>query len=101
MSGVPPQSLLITPDLRRRLQQRYEEAQRLAARHRPDFRRIHELLAECIRADPGNILYLDALFANLRRREVTQGESWWWQKWWSSGKTTRTRNSASTATTEY
>jgi tetratricopeptide (TPR) repeat protein len=79
----PPQSLLITPDLRRRLQQRYEEAQRLAGRLPPDFRRIHELLAECVRADPGNILYLDALLANLRRRGAAGGDSWW-QRWWRS-----------------
>src|SRR5262245_34359822 len=100
MSGVSPQSLLITPDLRRRLQQRYEQAQRLAARPRPDVRRVHDLLAECVRADPGNILYLEALLANLRRRDVTGGESWW-QKWWSSGKTTGKGNSASAANTEY
>src|SRR5207244_839486 len=81
MSGPSPHSLLITPDLRRRLQQGYEEAQRLSAQSRPDFRRIHELLAECLRADPGNILYLDALFANLRRREAAGGESWWSRLW--------------------
>jgi len=39
-------SMLVTPDLRRRLQQRHEEAQRLSAQPRPDFRQIHELLAE-------------------------------------------------------
>jgi tetratricopeptide (TPR) repeat protein len=100
MSGPPPQSLLITPDLRRRLQQRYEEAQRLAACPRPDIRRIHELFADCVRADPGNILYLDALLANLRRRKAAGGESWW-QKWWDSGKTTGRGNSVSAATTEY
>jgi tetratricopeptide (TPR) repeat protein len=81
MSGSPPRSLLITPDLRRRLQQRYEEAQRLAAGSRPNFRRIHELLAECLRADPGNILYVDALLANLRRRGSARSESWWKRLW--------------------
>jgi tetratricopeptide (TPR) repeat protein len=80
MAEPSPQSLLITPDLRRRLQQRYEEAQRLAAWPRPDFRRVHELLAECVRADPGNILYLDALLANLQRREAASVG--WWTKWW-------------------
>jgi len=59
-------SLLITPDLRRQLQQGYEQAQRLAAAAHPDFGRIHDLLAECVRADPGNHLYLEALLANLR-----------------------------------
>jgi Flp pilus assembly protein TadD len=76
----PPPSLLMTPDLRRRLQQRYDEASRLAALPRPDFARIHDLLAECLRADPDNILYLDALLANLRRREAQRAKSWW-RKW--------------------
>src|SRR5690242_20175400 len=70
-------SLLITPDQRRRLQQRYEEAQRLAIQPRPDYQRVHELLAGCVVADPGNILYLDALLANLRRRDSASGQSWW------------------------
>src|SRR5262245_21873825 len=100
MSAVPPQSLLITPDLRRRLRQRYEEAQRLLALPTPDFRRIHGLLAECMRADPGNTLYLDALLAHLRRREANRGESWW-QKWWRSGKATDKGKSASAATAGY
>jgi tetratricopeptide (TPR) repeat protein len=77
MSSDPLPSLLVTPDLRRRLQQRYEEAQRLAMLPGPDFRRVHELLAECVRADPGNTLYLDALLANLRRRGAAQGRPWW------------------------
>jgi Flp pilus assembly protein TadD len=79
MSAGPPPSLLITPDLRRRLQQRYEQALALATAPRPDFRRIHELLAECVAGDPGNILYLDALLANLRRKRVARGG---WRQWW-------------------
>ncbi len=81
MSDSPPRSLLITPDLRRRLQQRYDEAQRLATQSPPDVRRIHDLLAECLRADPGSILYLNALLANLRRREASEGQSWWQRIW--------------------
>ena len=77
MAADPPVSLLITPDQRRRLQQRYEEAQRLAAQPRPDYRQVHELLAGCVAADPGNILYLNALLANLRRRDAATGGSWW------------------------
>jgi tetratricopeptide (TPR) repeat protein len=64
---MSPASLLITPDLRRRLQQRYEEAVRLMNQQPADHGRIHELLAECLRADPGNILYLEVLLANLHR----------------------------------
>ena len=85
MSDDLPKSLLISPDLRRQLQQKYEEAVRLAARSDADFRRIHWLLAECLRADPGNSLYLDALLANLRRREGQRRKSWWsWLDRWKS-----------------
>ena len=38
----------------------------MSAAVQPDFPRIHDLLAECVRADPGNILYLDELVANLQ-----------------------------------
>lgn len=67
MTDAPPSSLLITPDSRRRLQQRYEEAVRLAAQQPVNRCRVHELLAECLRTDPGSILYLGALLANLRQ----------------------------------
>jgi len=50
---------------------------------RPDFRRIHDLLAECLRADPGNILYLDALLANLRRRNVAGRSRSWLTRWFA------------------
>ncbi len=78
MSNPPPPSPLVSPDLRRQLQQRYEEAARLSATSPTDRQRIHELLAKCLRADPGNILYLDALLANLRR---WQPKTSWWAKW--------------------
>src|SRR4029453_15740543 len=77
MSAAPPPSPLIMPDARRRLQQQYEQAQQLLTQPRPGFRRVHELLAECVRADPGNILYLDALLANLKKREAAKRRSWW------------------------
>lgn len=80
MSDPPPVSLLITPDLRRRLQQRYDEARQLAAAPRPGRHRVHELLAECVRADPGNILYLQALLANLREW-TPQPQRTWLPKW--------------------
>jgi tetratricopeptide (TPR) repeat protein len=76
MTEPPPPSPLITPDMRRRLAQRYEEAVRLASEAPRDFARIHELLAECLRADPGNILYLDEFIANLRRWKPQAARSW-------------------------
>jgi len=85
MSDALPPSPLITPDLRRQLQQRYEEAQRLAASPTRDFRRVHNLLAECVRADPGNILYLDALLANLRRWQPQRSMFSKWLDRWRAG----------------
>ncbi|MCU0879236.1 MAG: hypothetical protein MUF06_15745 [Pirellulaceae bacterium] len=76
MSDSLPLSLLITPDARRRLQQRYEEAQRLRQQAPCDHRQVHQLLAECLRADPGNILYLESLLANLRQWEPTTWRTW-------------------------
>lgn len=80
MPDALPHSPLITPDLRRQLQQQYEAALRLLSAPAPDFRRVHDLLGQCVRADPGNILYLDALLANLRR---WQPKASWWAKWFS------------------
>jgi tetratricopeptide (TPR) repeat protein len=76
MSSSPPLSLLVTPDARRRLQQRYEEAVLLMAAKPCDHARVHELLGECLRADPGNILYLDQLLANLRSWNLRPSCSW-------------------------
>ncbi|HEX5106571.1 MAG TPA: tetratricopeptide repeat protein [Pirellulaceae bacterium] len=86
MPADPPASLLITPDLRRRLQQRYEEALRLKNHQPPQHARIHELLAECLRADPGNTLYLEALLANVRKWQPRKGSGipGWLTGWISS-----------------
>ena len=90
MPADPPASPLITPDLRRRLQQRYEEAVRHLNQQPTDHARVHELLAECLRADPGNILYLDALLANLRQWQPSSQDRDNWFRWWKSsgGKST-------------
>jgi tetratricopeptide (TPR) repeat protein len=72
MTVSSPTALVIKPDLRKRLQQRYEEARRLSTRALADRGEIHALLAECLRADPGNILYLDTLLANLEQIKAQQ-----------------------------
>ena len=64
----PPPSLLVTPDRRRRLTQLFTEARQLAAQPRMSVRRVHDVLGECVRGDPGNFLYFDALLANLAKR---------------------------------
>lgn len=53
---------------RRRLQQGYEESLKLMQQARYDFDRAHELLFEGTLHDPGNVLYVDALLANLMRK---------------------------------
>jgi tetratricopeptide (TPR) repeat protein len=84
---MPPLSPLITPDLRRRLQQRYEEAIRLMSQQPVDRSRALALLAECLRTDPGNILYLEALLANLRQNPRPAGRiAGWLAKWGSAGR---------------
>lgn len=94
MSGALPPSPLFTPDLRRQLQQRFEQAQWLAAAAPADFRRVHELLAECVRADPGNVLYLDALLANLRRWQPKRS---WWGRWLDSWRAGSSGNASAPA----
>ena len=58
---------------------------RLLTQQLADHPRIHELLAECLRADPGNILYVTALLANLRQWQPGRG---WLRGWWSGRKST-------------
>ena len=71
----------ITPARRQRLQKLWEEARAIMAQaaSRPDRKeaeRIHELLAECVGADPGNTVYLDAFLLNLRQVRL-QPKGWW------------------------
>ena len=94
MPNTPPSSPLSSPDFRRRLQQRYEEAVRLTAQQPCDYARVHELLAECVRSDPGSILYLDALLANLRSWQPKRQRSWWPK--WMQGRANSSGNEPAT-----
>jgi tetratricopeptide (TPR) repeat protein len=62
----PPRT--ISPDLRREMQRRYNEAQAMMNRSRCDFGKVHNLLAQNLQVDPGNLRYIDLLLLNLRRR---------------------------------
>jgi len=84
--SLPPELPLVTPDLRRRLAQRYEEAVRLMVEGPPARPRVHEVLAVCVRADPGNMLYLSELLANLNRWQPKSVRSWLGN--WLGGKGT-------------
>lgn len=57
---------IISVDLRRRLQRRFEAAQRLAA-DPGQIQAVHGLLGLCVATDPGNALFARAWVANLRR----------------------------------
>ncbi len=66
----------ITPAQRQRLQKLWEEARAVMAQAssspgRKDAEKVHDLLSECVIADPGNTVYLDALLVNLRHVPIT------------------------------
>src|SRR5688500_4007033 len=65
-SGLPR---IISPDLRRRLQERYAKAQSQMARPTYDFGAVHRLLGENLATDPGNLRYIELMLLNLHRRE--------------------------------
>jgi tetratricopeptide (TPR) repeat protein len=76
-ASSPANPARMTPEVRRRLQESLEQARQLAARMPCDYGRVHELLAECLQADPGNTIYIDALLENLRRKFGSRrGASW-------------------------
>ena len=63
-------SRTISPELRRRLQERYAQAQSRMARPGYDFSAVHRLLAENLASDPGNLRYIELLLLNLQRRSA-------------------------------
>lgn len=75
--GNSPLPARITPEVRRRLQHSLEQARQLAAQTPCDFERVHALLADCLQADPGNTVYIDALLENLRRKFGRRGRASW------------------------
>ena len=58
----------ITPHLRRRLHECYEHASKLMKQDSYDFDYVHTMFGECVSRDPENLVYLEALFENLRRK---------------------------------
>jgi len=58
----------ITPHLRRRLHECYEHASQLMKQESYNFDYAHTMFGECVSRDPGNLVYLEALFENLRRK---------------------------------
>ena len=59
---------VISPALRRRLQQCYEHAKKLMAQPKYDADYAHTALAECVTSDPGNLTYVDLFLENLNKK---------------------------------
>src|SRR5215207_1418591 len=68
-SGVaatePP---VVSPALRRRLQQCYEHAKKLMAQPKYDFDYANTALTDCVVSDPGNLAYVEAFLDNLNKK---------------------------------
>lgn len=58
-----------------RLQQGYASALELMEQPAYDVDHVHDLLAECVIRDPGNVLYVDALLDNLDRKRDSDKQS--------------------------
>jgi len=62
--GVDP----MPPAARRRLQQCYEHGMKLMEKEKYDSDYTHTMFAQCVVADPGNLIYVEAFLANLDRK---------------------------------
>lgn len=56
----------LTPGQRRKLQQCYEFGQQ--KNKQGDFQYAHQMYEQCVAGDPANLVYVDAMLANLRAR---------------------------------
>ncbi|MCA9122180.1 MAG: hypothetical protein H6822_21035 [Planctomycetaceae bacterium] len=63
-----PEEEVISPKLRRRLQECYEQGTKLMSSEKYDCDYVHSFLVQCVLRDPANTLYLDAFLENLHRK---------------------------------
>jgi tetratricopeptide (TPR) repeat protein len=63
-----PEEELISPKLRRRLQECYEQGTKLMTQEKYDFDYAHSFLVQCVLRDPANTVYLEAFLENLHRK---------------------------------
>lgn len=63
-----PAAHIVSPAQRKRLQQCYEHGTRLLQQEKYDYDYAHSLLVQCATGDPGNLIYIEALLANLQRK---------------------------------
>lgn len=59
---------VISPALRKKLQQCYEHGTKLMQQEKYDFDYAHSILVECVVQDPGNTIYVEAFLQNLQRK---------------------------------
>jgi tetratricopeptide (TPR) repeat protein len=58
----------MSPEKRKRLQQCFDRANELIGKDKPDFDYAHDLYAQAVVNDPGNLVYVDAMLANLQKK---------------------------------
>lgn len=63
-----PEEEMISPKLRRRLQECYDQGTKLMTQDKYDFDYVHTFLVQCVLRDPANTVYLDAFLENLHRK---------------------------------
>ena len=62
------ESQVISPVLRRRLQQCYEHGCKLMTDGAYDYDYVHAMFLECVIKDPGNLVYVEVFLENLQRK---------------------------------
>lgn len=65
--GIPEVDTM-SPGKRRKLQQLFERGNELAKKDKPDFDYAHDLYSQAVLNDPGNLVYVEAMLANLQRK---------------------------------
>ncbi|MEO8495744.1 MAG: tetratricopeptide repeat protein [Planctomycetota bacterium] len=58
----------ISPKVRRRLQECYEQGTKLMTSEKYDYDYVYSFLVQCVLHDPANIVYLEAFLENLHRK---------------------------------
>jgi len=58
----------ISPAKQKRLQQLFDHAKQMTSKQKYDFDYAHSLLGECCKTDPANLVYCEAMLANLEKK---------------------------------
>lgn len=66
-SATPPDDPL-PPAKRKQLQQCFERGNSMSRKDKPDHDYAHDMYGECVRQDPGNLVYVEAMLDNLQRK---------------------------------